>query len=174
MARLGTMAIRVRWTDLTDEHLHAASRLLERCYRFLGDAEDYTPTQLEELVLLRGSVEALRQQRDEYTFLLAWRGDALVGLVALRGAEITKLYVDPGVHRQGIGTALWRAAADRIGAAGHRELWLVTSGYGIPLYRSLGMVVTGTRQVGRGPLVGRTVTVLQGPTPRLPTGPPAP
>lgn len=158
------MAIRgpgVRWTDLQDEHLDDASALLERCYRFLGEREAYTDQQLEDIIRLRGSAEALREQRDEYTFLLAWRDGLLVGLVALRGNEITKLYVDPEHHRQGIGTALWRAAAERIRAAGHAELRLVTTGYGIPLYRSLGMRIAGTHPVERGPLVGRTVTELR-------------
>jgi len=141
--------------------LEAASRLLTRCYRFLGREEGYSRRQLDNVILVRGSATALRAQRSMYRFTLAWEGQELLGLVALQDDQITKLYVDPSRHRQGIGSSLWRAAAAQARAAGHPELWLVTSGYGIPLYRAMGMEVTGTRPVPRGPLTGRTVTELR-------------
>ena len=154
------MASLLRLTGLHDEHIAAASGLLERCYRFLGENEGYTARQLDELIALRGSPDVLRVQRLEYRFVLAWEDEDLVGLVAVRDAEITKLYVDPAHHRRGFGSSLWREAAALVRAAGHRELLLVTSGYGIPLYRAMGMEITGTHEVPYGPLAGRTVTAL--------------
>jgi ribosomal protein S18 acetylase RimI-like enzyme len=157
--------VRLRLTGLDDDHLAAASGLLERCYGFLAGVERWTDGQLDGVVALRGSVEALREQREAYRFVLAWSDGELVGLVAVRQDEITKMYVDPEHHRRGVGRQLWRAAADLVGDAGFDEVRLVTTGYGTALYEAMGMQVVGTKVVDRGPMKGRTVTELRGPVP---------
>ena len=157
----GRRAARMRLTGLHDDHIAAASALLERCYRFLAVQEHYTSEQLDELIVQRGSPDALRAQRLQYRFVLAWEHDELVGLVAVQQAEIAKLYVEPAHHRRGIGARLWRTASSMVREGGHRELWLGTTGYGIPLYQAMGMQITGTLEVRTGPLAGRTVTRLE-------------
>lgn len=62
--------------------------------------------------------------------LVAERGDGLLGFAETRRAEaagtveLTRLYVLPSAHRQGIATALLDAVEARERAAGSVELWL--------------------------------------------------
>ncbi len=66
------------------------------------------------------------------TFLLAWRGDEIVGTGALvherEGvARIVRMSVDAPVRRRGIGTQVLQALCEHARAAGYRQIVLETT-----------------------------------------------
>ena len=67
-------------------------------------------------------------------------------MLALDGNEISKLYVDPSVHRQGIGKQLFDLGERVVAEDGHDEL---TAGAvfdsAIPFYEAMGMVSVGRK-----------------------------
>lgn len=79
---------------------------------------------------------APRLREPRRRFLLAERGDALLGFAELsladeaapagsaRGAELVRLYVQPAAQRSGLGRQLLRAAEALAADAGLGELWL--------------------------------------------------
>jgi GNAT superfamily N-acetyltransferase len=94
-------------------------------------------------------------------WLAAFAGDALVGAVAWTedraGVDIDRLVVAPGVHRQGVGSALVRAVLRR--AAG-RRVTVSTGRENMParrLYERLGFTCAGADEVMPGLWISRYV-----------------
>jgi ribosomal protein S18 acetylase RimI-like enzyme len=76
--------------------------------------------------------------------------DRLVGFVAVRGDEITWLYVDPAHHRRGVGRALLADAVERCGQVARTET-LVGNEPALELYLSEGFEVV---EISSGRLTG--------------------
>ena len=77
------------------------------------------------------------------------RGAMLLGRIAADEAEVLTLAVAPAVRRQGIATALLRAAKDRARALGTRAMFLeVATGNeaALTLYRREGFAAVGRRR----------------------------
>jgi len=73
---------------------------------------------------------------------------------------ITKLYVDPRCHRQGIGSRLFKAAEQRIREAHFSELFLGTiADSAVPFYEKMGLSITGYKR-GRS---GRRAVLMKKP-----------
>jgi GNAT superfamily N-acetyltransferase len=92
------------------------------------------------------------------TVLVAERGGALVGYAALRGAELTALFVRPSAARRGVASALLarvEALARRRGVA---RLRVDAARSGVVFYRARGF--TGSRAV-RVPLPGGALAALR-------------
>jgi GNAT superfamily N-acetyltransferase len=94
-------------------------------------------------------------------WLAAFAGDALVGAVAWTedraGVDIDRLVVAPGVHRQGVGSALVRAVLRR---AGGRRVTVSTGRKNTParrLYERLGFTCAGADEVIPGLWISRYV-----------------
>ena len=96
-----------------DEEL-AVSKLLCDCYRWLAPVEGYTPEQTVALVDERGSVSTVHAESRQQLYLVACEGELIVGMVAVSGNVIAKLYVAPEHHGRGIGTALFDVAESRV------------------------------------------------------------
>lgn len=90
--------------------------------------------------IIRGNLQA-----PNYSYLLAFDGDKLAGVVAVRdNTHLFSLYVGTQWHGQGIGKRLWEAARDGALARGNPGSFTVnSSSFAEGMYRHLGFIATG-------------------------------
>ncbi|MCU0724105.1 MAG: GNAT family N-acetyltransferase [Planctomycetes bacterium] len=148
---------------MADTDLPKVSDLLRGAYAVLAEREGLSAEEGAALFEQRGSVDALRAQTGEYEFFVLEREGELAGVLALKGNEVTKLFVHPGFLRRGIGAGLFEMAQRTVARAGFEEILLGTTGHAVAFYRAMGMVVTGTSPAASGPLKGRQVTIMRKP-----------
>lgn len=133
---------------MTDADHVEVSGLLRACFNWLADREGFTGAQRAFLVGERSSVETLREESKTRPHLVARAEDGtILGMAAIRGNALARLYVDPRYHGQGIGRRLFETAEAMIRAAGFAEMTvgaLVESA--AAFYRARGM-----HEVGRQP-----------------------
>ncbi len=78
-------------------------------------------------------------------------GDALAGMLALRGVEhISLAFVRADFHRQGVGRMLYSAARKYALERGSKAVTVNASDYGIPFYRAMGFKETDMRLMADG------------------------
>lgn len=146
------------------EDIPEVSEMLKACFRWLADREGFTPRQTSFLVDERSSAETVHEESRTRPHLVAREEGSIVGVVAVKGNEIARLYVDPRHHRRGIGKALFDAGIALIRDAGHREATaaaLVDSA--AAFYRSMGMSETGRQVYEPAIFLGRQVVLLAKP-----------
>jgi ribosomal protein S18 acetylase RimI-like enzyme len=141
--------------------LTAVSGLLCECYRWLGEQGGCTQNQVEFLVSTRGSLDCVTRESETETYLVACRAREVVGVAAVSGNEITKLYVSPACHRQGIGARLLTAAESIIRDSGHGRLMLGAFRSAVPFYRAMGLSVMGRRTCTPAALAGLYMVLMQ-------------
>lgn len=93
------------------------------------------------------SVIAGNINHPKFNYLVAFVGEALVGVVAVRDTmHVHHLFVAPEFHRKGLAAKLWtRAKADAL-AAGNKEGFSVRSSeYAVPVYERFGFRIIGAR-----------------------------
>jgi GNAT superfamily N-acetyltransferase len=132
------------------------SQIVAAGYRFLAEQEGFSSDQLQRLLSERCTEGTVRdgwlRQWDCY---VAEAAGEVIGALALAGNEIAELFVSPSHLREGIGTALFRHAEDRMRVAGCRELTLRCAARGArPFYKAMGMTLRGERPCSFGPLEG--------------------
>lgn len=149
--------------EMTEKDLPKVAALLAESYAFLAEKEGFSKEQLEALVRERGSLEALRSQMDEYRFMVLDKESVLSGVLAMKGNEITKLFVRCDEMRAGIGTMLFEIAQRAAARGGYDALVVGTTGHAVPFYRAMGMEVEETREAAGGPLAGWKIAVLKKP-----------
>jgi predicted N-acetyltransferase YhbS len=140
------------------------SDLLKACFRWLAEREHFNARQTAFLVDERSSVETVREESKTRPHLVAREDGVILGVVAVKGNEIARLYVEPRFHRRGIGRVLFDAGINLIREAGHREATvaaLVDSA--AAFYRSMGMVETGRLVYEPDIFLGRQVIILAKP-----------
>jgi ribosomal protein S18 acetylase RimI-like enzyme len=147
--------------SMNEDDLPAVSWVFSKCYRWLGRLENYTSQQIEFLVSKRASLESLTREYQTQQYLVACEGADVVGMVAVSGNEITKLYVVPDHHRKQIGTQLFGATEAAIRNAGHESLVLGAFPTSVQFYRAVGLIVTARKPHGPGPLAGLSVTLME-------------
>ena len=126
------------------DDIPTVSRLLCDCYKWLGQTDGFGAEYVEFLVTKRGSIETVERESTVENYLVACIDDEIVGMVSIKGETITKLYVDPKRHRQGIGELLFEVAEEIIAREGHQKLTLGTLGESpVPFYTAMGMTVVG-------------------------------
>lgn len=130
-------------------------------YRWLAEREGFTQEELNRLITQRGSEQAIRSQSLAYRFLVATKADLVVGAVAIKKNEVTKLYVDSEFHRQGIGRTLFRAAEEIIAGDGHKELFLGAFPSSVPFYEAIGLRISSTQVKHCGLLAGRQCAIMK-------------
>lgn len=140
-----------------------AGDVLADAHRFIAGPDRFSPLELAALLEKCATPGAVRTMMAERRCFVALKDDLIVGVLTVNADQIADLFVDPAFHRQGFGRELFAAAVRVVHEAGHGRLWLVTTGYGIPFYRAMGMEVTGPVPVTSGPLLGRTITRLEMP-----------
>jgi predicted N-acetyltransferase YhbS len=145
---------------MTEAEAGEVSSLLQRCYAWLGEREGLSARQTECLRSERGGEETVRRESAKQTYLVACDGSEIVGLVAVSGREVTKLYVLPSRHRAGIGRALFEAAEAAIRSGGHPCVVLGAFPTAVPFYEAMGLRAVGERRC-RGTLAGLRMTVME-------------
>ncbi len=146
---------------MENEDAAAVSEVLCSCYRWLAERERYTPEQAAFLLQKRGSEETVRAESREELYLVACVDGTLAGMVSVGGSEVTKLYVEPSRHGQGIGSELFAAAESAIREAGSDRMLLGTTPGTVPFYESMGMAVAGRRRPTGGPFTDRDVVIME-------------
>jgi len=104
------------------------------------------PGEAGRMLLSRQGAAAQRQcMREGHRFHLAWLGNTLVGVAALRDdSHLTQLFVSTRYHGRGIARQLWRRAmADAVRRAGTCRFTLNASRCAVPAYQRLGFTATG-------------------------------
>lgn len=99
----------------------------------------------EFLVSLSPDIIRRNLQDEHYRYQLAFDGDALAGVVAVRdNSHLFSLYVGSSWHGQGVGRRLWECARDEALARGNPGSFTVNSStFAEAMYRHLGFVPTG-------------------------------
>ncbi|MTW11376.1 GNAT family N-acetyltransferase [Pseudoduganella eburnea] len=99
----------------------------------------------EFLVSLSPDIIRRNLQDENYRYQLAYDGDLLAGVVAVRdNAHLFSLYVGSAWHGQGLGKRLWQVARDAALARGNPGSFTVnSSSFAESMYRHLGFTATG-------------------------------
>jgi GNAT superfamily N-acetyltransferase len=143
-----------------DDHKRV-SEIVCRCYHWVAERDGFTPDQVQRLIAARGTVATLRDEAQRQAYFVASNGRTVVGIAALHHNEITRLFVDPARHGQGVGRLLYEMAEHTIREAGYPELILGAFQAAVPFYEAMGMSVEARRIAIAGPLAGHTVTVMR-------------
>jgi len=146
--------------DMIDADIPEVSALLGRSYVALAEREGLSAKQRQYLVLERGSVECVRRESMDQRYVVACDGDEIVGVVAVSGDLIGKLYVDPEHHGHGIGRALYYCAERMIRGAGHPRVRLGAFLTAVPFYEQMGLSAVGEK-AATGPLMGRAMVLME-------------
>lgn len=146
---------------MTDEDVAAVSGIVCAGYNWLARLEGFSPDEIAHLTSERGSAEAISAQRQICLFMVAEIDGLIVGVVSVHANEISKLYVDPNVGGQKVGTALFNAAEKRIIGEGFSEIRLGAFPSAAGFYKAMGMELVGSRASTRGPLTGRTTLLFR-------------
>ncbi|MBN1348844.1 GNAT family N-acetyltransferase [candidate division KSB1 bacterium] len=145
---------------MRSEDIPHVSELLCDCYRWLAEKEGYTESQLRWLLTDRGSIPTVERESKTQFYLIAHQAESITGMVAIRANEITKLYVAPEHHREGIGEMLFIAAEQEIRTNGYHEMHLGATDTAIPFYQKMGMTLTGRVPYRVDIFPGRRVAIM--------------
>jgi putative acetyltransferase len=116
----------------------ALSDVIHRAVR-TSNAPDYDPMVIE-LLCASFTPEKIIAQMSERDVFAAMLDEAIVGTVSFGRAKgrLNALFVDPQLHRQGIGARLVRHIEQHAAGAGVVVLWLSASITARPFYERLG------------------------------------
>jgi ribosomal protein S18 acetylase RimI-like enzyme len=146
---------------MNSEDVAKVSKILCECYKWLGKVEKFTTPFVQYLVSQRGSIDTIKRESKIEKYLIARENDKIVGMVSIKENEITKFYIDPQDHRNGIGTQLFNAAEKIITENGHSKMILGTVGkHAIPFYRSMNMVVIDKKKCVNDFNSGKDVIIM--------------
>lgn len=131
---------------MTESDCAAVSAVVCESFRHAAEREGVDEAAIRRYVAERGCEAAIRRQFREYDCFVACAGQQIVGMVAVKGNEVTKLYVDPQCHGQGGGGMLLAAAERVIASAGHDEMvaWAAFNS-AIGFYEAMGMCAAGRK-----------------------------
>ena len=148
--------------EMHDGDCPEVSRVVCASFRHGAERDGFTEEQIQSYFSGRGSETAIREQFRQYQCLVACAGQTIAGVVALKGNEITKLYVDPRLLRRGIGSMLFEQAERIVSQGAHEDLVVHTVfKSGIPFYEAMGMATVDSKPVAFGPLKGTDSTLLR-------------
>jgi predicted N-acetyltransferase YhbS len=147
-------------SPMARDDISEVSELLRSSYAALSKLEGLTREQSDFLNTERGSIESLLSESQYQLFMLARDAGSIVGVVAVKGDMITKLYVSPERTGQGIGRSLYEAAESWVRAQGHSRVSLGAFPSAVPFYERMGLAVVGEKRPC-GPLSGRTLFVME-------------
>ena len=142
------------------DDIGGVSRLLCECYGWLGGREGLAHHQIDFLQSERGSEETIRRESAEESYFVALKRSRLAGMASVSGNTITKFYVHPSYHGEGIGQEFFAFIENEIRSAGYRSIELGAFRSAIGFYEKMGMRITGLRNPG-GALAGLTFTVME-------------
>jgi ribosomal protein S18 acetylase RimI-like enzyme len=147
---------------MNENDIPRVTELLNACYSWLSEIENFPPEFTRFLISRRGSIETIRRESAFQTYLVARVNYKISGMVAIEDNKITKLYVLPERHRQGIGRKLFEVAEKIITGKGFRKLSLVAVGKSpIPFYRAMGMHIIEVKRSKIPAYMGRTTALME-------------
>lgn len=147
---------------MTAADIPEVATLLQACFHWLADREGFNATQRAFLTGERSSEQAVRDESRTRPHIVARQDGAILGMAAVKGHQLARLYVDPKVHRQGVGRALFNAAEGMIRQDGHCEMTVGALVAGAAaFYQSMGMQVTGSVEYEPTIFPDRKVTLLR-------------
>lgn len=129
----------------TPADCEALSALAFRSKASWGYSDAFMAACREEL-----RVTPLRLRADGYRCFVARLDGRLAGFCAVEARageppELEALFVEPGLMRGGVGSALLARAAEAAAGFGAAELQIQSDPYALPFYLAAGAVQTGTR-----------------------------
>ena len=135
-------ALHIRPAEIDDAA--AISALILSLQPYLTIAPDGAGAE-EFLVTLQPDIVRRNLQAANYHYQLAFDGEALAGVVAVRdNTHLFSLYVGSPWHGRGLGKRLWELARDAALARGNPGSFTVnSSAFAQAMYRHLGFVATG-------------------------------
>ena len=146
----------------TQQDAEIASRIICICYEGFGETDDFPGGVIAELKKCRGTAEHVAELITNENFFVADEKNLLKGVVSIKDNEITKLYIDPQYQGKGLGRRLFTHAEAFIKAKGYEDMFAVTATLAaVPFYEKMGMVVSQTRTIDKGPCIGMTSIVLR-------------
>lgn len=149
---------------MKEEEIPAVAAILRACFECLADQEGFNERQRAFLVDERASEEAVRAESRLRSHLVARDKGEVLGMAVIDGNRLARLYVDPRIHRRGVGRALFDAAEAMIGAQGRAEMtvgaWVDSS---VAFYQSMGMKIVGQTEYEPNLFPDRKVTLLAKP-----------
>ena len=115
---------------------------MDLCWRVFQEFEapDYPPEGVEAFYTYISNTEQVKC----LTAFGAWERHQLLGVVAAEGSHIALFFVDPAVHRQGIGRRLFQTY---LSAGGWDCVTVHSSPYAVEVYRHLGFSPTAEEQL---------------------------
>ena len=152
----------VKIAPMTSADIDEVSALLRHCFNWLADREGFTPAARAFLTGERSSAETVREESKTRPHLVA-KDDCgtLLGLAAIRGNELARLYVDPRFHGQRVGCKLFEAAEIMIRDAGFTEMTVAAlTESAATFYRARGMHEVGRQIYEPEIFMGREVVLL--------------
>jgi len=126
----------------------------------LREREGLSQEQTEFLMSERGSPESIQRESGSQCYIVASDASQIVGVVAVSGEMITKLYVSPKHMGKGIGRSLYEAAESEIQTAGHTRVTLGAFPTAVPFYTRMGLSVVGEKRPC-GALAGLTLAFME-------------
>jgi GNAT superfamily N-acetyltransferase len=144
------------------DEVAAASEVMCACYRRIGAKSAYNDEQIAYLVGERGAKQTVEKESKNQTFLVACEGEKVVGVAAVNGSELAKLFVTPGRQGQGIGSRLFHAAEEVVKRTGNDEMIVgVMFEDAVGFYEKLGMTQFGTKLPDGGVFRGFEVKLMR-------------
>lgn len=146
--------------EMQTDEIPRVSEILCESYRWLAEKEGYTSEQLDWLLAERGSIQTVTVESQKELYLVSILEKVICGMAAIRENRITKFYVDPSYHRQGIGAVLFQAAEKQILQNGYTELVLGATDTAIPFYRKMGLIEINREPYQNDIFPGRKVAIM--------------
>lgn len=120
------------------QHVEGISKVIRDAIEQVN-AKDYPPTEIDRLVQ-NFSPQNVRELMKQRQTLVALAGGNVVGTGAIEGVDLKSVFVSPGWHRKGIGTALV-VELEKIAASQGAEILKVSSSLSaIQFYSALGFI----------------------------------
>jgi len=126
---------------MQDDEVAPAQAVIRRSLAWLADQEGWSEQQLDVMLTDVASADGIRERRARQQSFVACVEGAVVGVAFVSRNEVSHLYVAPRHHRQGVGTALFRAIEEGLRRTGHTELRLKSTATSAPFYQAMGMSV---------------------------------
>ena len=145
---------------MTDSEATEVSQLLCSSYAALGEKEGLSADQIEWLCRNRGSEATVHRESRAEQYLVAKERGRIIGVVAVTGDRITKLYVRPSCTGRGVGRSLYEDAESLIRASGHTNVKLGAFPTAVPFYERMGLTVVGDRAATCA-LAGRKMMLME-------------
>jgi len=105
--------------EMRDSEIAEVSEFLCSSYAALGQTEGLSGDRIHLLRSGRGSEACVRRESRRQVYLVAHESDAIIGMVAVDGETIEKLYASPEHLGRGVGRSLYEAGESLVREWGH-------------------------------------------------------